>query len=125
MIASIDGATFGTPEDEIDNIIAHKLQSIIDDEGLNAQTLDQPSSNHVGDNFGKIQLGLKLIPNLDQHTFLLKRMSLAGGDGQDGIEPDINYSDDVLNSKDNKFFEWNGAQHMSFPNLVFDEDHVP
>jgi hypothetical protein len=62
MIASMDGAMFGTPEDEIDTIIAEKMKSII-------TQVDEESggmaSGHVGDTFEKVQFGLKLVPNMD------------------------------------------------------------
>jgi uncharacterized membrane-anchored protein YitT (DUF2179 family) len=62
MIASMDGAMFGTPEDEIDTIIAEKMKNII-------TQVDEESggmaSGHVGDTFEKVQFGLKLVPNMD------------------------------------------------------------
>ena len=61
MIASIDGSIFGTPEDEINNLISDKMKefmSSVDDGGSSGQV-------KMGETFNTIQLGLKLIPNMD------------------------------------------------------------
>ena len=50
MIASIDGAMFGTPDDEIDSIISDKMKSIIQV----AQAGDGESGSHIGDSLDKI-----------------------------------------------------------------------
>ena len=62
MIASMDGAMFGTPDSEIELIIADKLKSYIDE--VDEQT-EGGATGHVGDSFEKIAFGLKLIPNMD------------------------------------------------------------
>lgn len=126
MVASMDGAMFGTPEDEIDKIIAEKMKSIISE-------VDEESggmaSGHVGDSFEKVQFGLKLVPNMDQASFLLKMMQMVGGPetAYDGLESYVEYDNDALGDYSDypHFFEWNGAQHMAFPNFAFDLDHVP
>ena len=66
---------------------------------------------------------------MDQHSFLLNRMSLVGGEGSsyNGLETNIEY-DTTAFSQDEAypyFFEWNEASHLSFPPLNFDEEHVP
>lgn len=51
----------------------------------------------VGDTLEGIQLALKLVPNMDQHNFLLKRMQLVGGDsGYTGLESSIEYDQKAL-----------------------------
>jgi len=50
MIASIDGAMFGTPDDEIDSIISDKMKQIIQV----AQKDDGDTGSHIGDTFEKI-----------------------------------------------------------------------
>ena len=71
MVASMDGAMFGTPEGEVDGIISEKMKGII-------SQVDEESggmaSGHVGDSFEKVQFGIKLVPNMDQASFLLKMM---------------------------------------------------
>jgi len=121
VVASMDGAVFGTPEDEVDSIIAQKMEEIVSQGGGESSS----GVGHVGDSFQKIQMGLKLIPNMDQHTFLLKRMSLVGQDGETGLDGDVEYNMEAVGSSSSLFFEWTGAQHMNFPELVFDERHVP
>ena len=89
----------------------------------------QEGSTNPGDTFGSLQLGLKLVPNMDQHNFLLKRMSLVGGEdtGYSGLEDSVEY--DMAGIGDAsavpRFFEWNGASHTNFPIFKYDDDHVP
>jgi hypothetical protein len=51
VVASMDGAMFGTPEQEIDSIISEKMKAII-------SQVDEESggmaSGHVGDSFEKV-----------------------------------------------------------------------
>lgn len=125
MIASMDGALFGTPENEIESIIADKLQTYIQE--VDEQT-EGGASGHVGDSFEKIAIGLKLIPNMDQANYLLKKMTMVGGpeSGYDGLEGSVTYSDAIGDYSDYPhFFEWNGASHVAFPDFNFDIDHVP
>lgn len=62
---------------------------------------------------------------MDQHNFLLKTMSLVGGeDGHTGLESNIQYDDKALGDQ-GKFYEWNGAKNMQFPTFQSDQDHVP
>mmetsp|Transcript_39365 Transcript_39365/g.60173 ORF Transcript_39365/g.60173 Transcript_39365/m.60173 type:complete len:213 (+) Transcript_39365:189-827(+) len=124
MIASIDGAMFGTPEDEIDSIISSKMRDIIAQ--VDSESGSDPTK--LGDSLDRVQFGLKLVPNMDQHTFLLKRMSLAGGEGSTytGLETNIDYDMSSLGEETTPFFyEWNEASHMNFASFNFDEDHVP
>ena len=76
MIASMDGAMFGSPDDEIDSMISEKMREIIN-------TVDRESggelSGHIGDSFDKIAFGLKIVPNMDNHNFLLQRLAMVGG----------------------------------------------
>jgi hypothetical protein len=62
MIASMDGAMFGTPEDEMDSIITDRMGSFI-------SSVDKESggaySGRISDSLEKIQLGLKIVPNMD------------------------------------------------------------
>jgi hypothetical protein len=61
MIASIDGTIFGTPEDEINNMISDKMKEFM-------QTVDDGARSgltRMGESFSTIQLGLKIIPNMD------------------------------------------------------------
>lgn len=53
-------------------------------------------------------------------------MQLVGGpeSGYTGLESGVEYDQKALGEQ-GKFYEWNGAQHMSFPNFEFDQDHVP
>ena len=122
----MDGAMFGTPEDEIDNIISEKMKSIITQADEESGGM---ASGHVGDSFEKVQLGLKLVPNMDQASFLLKMMQMVGGSesGYTGLESYVEYDDEAIGDYGNypHFFEWNGAQHLAFPNFSFDLDHIP
>ena len=48
-------------------------------------------------------------------------MQLVGGpeSGYTGLENGVEYDQKALGEQ-GKFYEWNGAQHMSFPNFEFD-----
>ena len=125
MISVIDGGMFGTPEDEIDSIIEQKMEQLLTDSEFDESDINQNGPSHVGDNFNKIQMALKLIPNMDQETFLLRRFAFVGGDGYTGMESGVDYDQEAIGDENSKFFEWNGANKLSFPNLNFDEAHVP
>ena len=121
----MDGALFGTPENEVESIIADRLKDYIQE--VDEQT-EGGATGHVGDSFEKIAFGLKLIPNMDQANYLLKKMSMVGGEesGYDGLEGSLTYSDAIGDYSDYPhFFEWNGAAHVAFPQFSFDIDHVP
>ena len=68
---------------------------------------------------------------MDQHDFLLKRMSMVGGNETKytGMEADVEYDTDSVGDKNDgsypNFWEWNGAAQLSFPTFIFDKDHVP
>ena len=68
LIASMDGKLFGTPDDEIDNIINSKMKDIIaavDSESGGA------GSGHIGDSFSKIIFAMKMVPAMDNMHMLL------------------------------------------------------
>lgn len=52
---------------------------------------------------------------MDQHDFLLKRMSMVGGNETKytGMEADVEYDNDAIGDKNDgsypNFWEWNGA----------------
>ena len=83
----------------------------------------------LGDNFESIQVALKMIPNLEQNDFLLRRMTLVGGNETQytGRESDIDYDEKSMGEEDDyhHFFEWSGTETDDFPKLRFDEEHVP
>lgn len=61
MIAAIDGAMFGTPDDEVDSIISEKMKEII-------QSVDEQSGEVTatsGQNFEKFAFAMKIVPNMD------------------------------------------------------------
>lgn len=64
MIATMDGKLFGTPDDEIDNIINSKMKDII-------SAVDSESggagSGKIGDSFSKIVFAMKMVPSMDNH----------------------------------------------------------
>lgn len=123
-IATLDGAVFGTPQGEVDSIVEEKLQAIADE-------LDKPASSggSIGNTFERIVFGLKLIPNMADHKDLMKTMIMVGGSdtGYTGIEDSVDYDTPSLGDQSAypKFFEWNGAHQLNFPEMVFDSNHVP
>lgn len=53
-------------------------------------------------------MALKLVPNMDQHNFLLKRMKLVGGadSGYTGMDTGVDYDTRALGDQ-GRFYEWN------------------
>jgi hypothetical protein len=82
-----------------------------------------------GSSLEQIALGMKLVPNMDQHDFLLKRMQLVGGSesGYNGLESTVEYNMLAMGDADEYpyFYEWNGARHMSFPTISFESNTIP
>jgi len=87
------------------------------------------TSSSVGNSFEKIVFGLKLIPNMADHKDLMKTMMMVGGSetGYTGLESSVDYDTVALGDQSGypKFFEWNGAHQLNFPEMVFDAAHVP
>lgn len=54
----------------------------------------------IGDSLEQIQVGLKLVPNMDQHNFLLKLMSQVPnektGESYTGLESSVEYDTKAL-----------------------------
>ena len=125
-IAVIDGSMFGTPEGEMDQIVADKLKEII-------QTVEKEQQVTLGgavsDTFDKVQLALKIVPSMDNHIYILKRMKLVGGPNSEynGFEKDVSYDMNALGDQtvNPYFYEWNGAKTLPFPTFKFDSDNVP
>ena len=90
MIARIDGALFGTPDDEMNSIIDKKMKEMMDSV---ASDNGGQVGMRLGDNFQSIQMAVKLIPILDQHDYLLKRMKMVGGNETQytGLESSVDY----------------------------------
>jgi len=76
-----------------------------------------------------VQFAVKIVPSLDNHKYLLKRMKLKGGPGSgyDGFESGLPYNMDALGdySEYPYFFEWTGKKGMTFPTFKYDPDNVP
>lgn len=118
FIASVDGAMFGTPDDELDNIIAQKMQELVNEGGVSESTSLSP-----GESFQKVQIGFKLIPQLDQHSFLLKRMALVSGQQSGEVDE---YNSAAVGDLSQSYFSWSAqGSHAGLPSLNFDESHVP
>jgi len=54
-------------------------------------------------------------------------MALVGGPESPytGLIDGIQYDDEAIGKSSPYFFEWNGAQRLTFPKLKFDSDTVP
>ena len=63
------------------------------------------------------------------HKDLMKSMVKVGGadTAYTGLEDSVDYDTAALGDMSGypKFFEWNGAHQLNFPELKFDADHVP
>jgi hypothetical protein len=70
---------------------------------------------------------MKLVPNMDQENYLLKRMARREGNPSDGAE----YDEKAMGDQ-SQFFQWSGEDkramekgNLNFPELSFDQDHIP
>ena len=54
---------------------------------------------------------MKLVPNMDQHDLLLRKMTLVGGteSAYTGLEAGVDYDIEAIGEGPSKFYEWNGA----------------
>jgi len=63
------------------------------------------------------------------HKDLMKTMAKVGGQesGYTGLEESVEYDTAALGDYGGypRFFEWNGAHQLNFPELIFDANHVP
>lgn len=88
-----------------------------------------PNNGLVSDQIEKIQFALKIVPSIDNHKYLLKRMKLKGGpdSNYDGFEAGLPYQMDALGdySEFPYFFEWDGVKSVTFPTFKFDVDSTP
>ena len=126
MVCTVDGAMFGTPEGELDSIIQDKMKNII--QVVEREAASDPNGQ-IGDAIDKVQFALKIVPSIDNHKFLLKRMKLKGGPGSDynGFEGGLPYNMDALGdySEFPYFFEWTGHKSVTFPTFKFTTDTTP
>jgi hypothetical protein len=131
MIAHLEAATMGTEQQEVDDIINKKLSEYIDHtpgaKNSSANKGSGAKAENQGDSLDSIQMALKLVPNMDQHNFLLKRMVIVGGgeSSYTGLESGIEYDMEALGEGSSKFYEWNGASNMALPTMNIDADHIP
>lgn len=114
MIAHLEAATMGTEQQEVDDIINKKLADYIDHtpgaKNSSANKGSGAKAENQGDSLDSIQMGLKLVPNMDQADLLLRKMTLVGGgdSGYTGLESGIEYDMEAI-GEPSKFYEWNGA----------------
>jgi len=79
LIATMDGKLFGTPDDELDNLINDKMKDIMSEID---KTDSKGASNNdqlIGDSFDKIKFGLKIVPSMDNEDFIMQQMATNGG----------------------------------------------
>jgi hypothetical protein len=133
IIASIEYELYFKADEEV-TVLSKSLDKII--EKRDGQGKAEKSSKHEderyvvdGSSLDQISIGMKLVPNMDQHNFLLKRMQLVGGtdSGYNGLEASVEYDMKAMGDPNEfiQFYEWNGAQHMTFPTLNFDANQIP
>ena len=71
LIATMDGKLFGTPDDELDNLINDKMKEIM----LEIDKTDAKGASNndlmIGDTFEKIKFALKIVPSMDNEDFIL------------------------------------------------------
>ena len=115
--------------DEEVTVLSKSLDKIIDKrdgpDGAKGTSKHEEEKNVIdGSSMDQVQIGMKLIPNMDNSNFILKRMQLVGGSdsGYNGLESNVDYDMKAMGDANayHQFYEWNGAQHMTFPSINFD-----
>lgn len=120
----MDGKLFGTPDDELDNLINDKMKEImtemdkVDSKGANSNDL------MIGDSFDKIKFALEIIPSMDNEDYIKQQMITGGGaeSQQTGLISGVEYDDEALGdmSEFPLFFEWEEKRKNNFPVLRVD-----
>jgi len=79
LIATMDGKLFGTPDDELDNLINDKMKEIMTE--IDKTDAKGASNNDlmIGDTFEKIKFALKIVPSMDNEDFILQQIATNGG----------------------------------------------
>ena len=79
LIATMDGKLFGTPDDELDNLINDKMKEIMTE--IDKTDAKGASNNDImiGDTFEKIKFAIKIVPSMDNEDFILQQMATDGG----------------------------------------------
>lgn len=75
----MDGKLFGTPDDELDNLINDKMKDIMSEID---KTDSKGASNNdqlIGDSFEKIKFALRIVPSMDNDDFIMQEMATDGG----------------------------------------------
>jgi hypothetical protein len=79
LIATMDGKLFGTPDDELDNLINDKMKEIMTE--IDKTDAKGASNNDlmIGDSFDKVKFALRIVPSMDNEDFIMQQMTTEGG----------------------------------------------
>jgi hypothetical protein len=129
LVATMDGKLFGTPDDELDNMINDKMKEIMTE--IDKSDSKGASNNDlmIGDSFDKIKFALRIVPSMDNEDFIMQQMTTEGGPKSEsnGLISGVDYDDDALGdlSEYPLYFEWFSTKRHNFPVLRVDSDSVP
>lgn len=72
LIATMDGKLFGTPDDELDNLINDKMKEIMTE--IDKTDAKGASNNDlmIGDSFDKVKFALRIVPSMDNDDFIMQ-----------------------------------------------------
>lgn len=65
----MDGKLFGTPDDELDNLINEKMKDIMST--IDKEYNSKGDNNMIGDSFDKVKFALRMVPSMDNEDFLM------------------------------------------------------
>jgi len=67
----MDGKIFGTPDDELDNLINDKMKEIMTEIDKADSKGASNNDNLIGDKFDKIKMALRIVPSMDNEDFIM------------------------------------------------------
>jgi len=67
----MDGKIFGTPDDELDNLINDKMKEIMTEIDKADSKGASNNDNLIGDKFDKIKFALRIVPSMDNEDFIM------------------------------------------------------
>lgn len=65
----MDGKLFGTPDDELDNLINDRMKELMNT--FDKDYGGKSDNNLVADSFDKVKFALRLVPSMDNEDFIM------------------------------------------------------
>ena len=98
LIATMDGKIFGTPDDELDNLINDKMKDIMAEMDKSESKGASNNDQMIGDTFEKVKFALRIVPSMDNEDFIMQQMETDGGPKSEsnGLMSGVEYDEEAL-----------------------------